>query len=793
MPIINASGQTKFGVRPLPFIGLLSSYGSTNAAYSLRKLGDYTGPAVRVRRSSDNQETDISFNIDGTLNTTQLLNFTKPSAPTFKILDNYTSASVAFSLRKVRTVYTGAAIRVRRSDNQESDIGFDANGDLDTTALLNFVGSGDGFVAKWYDQSGNNDYAYNNTATSQPRIVIAGVVVTSGNRPAIYWDNSRPDLLRINTKAWSGVNNIRSSFVSMKWVTGTGNTPIFGQTSDANYHPDTTGANLILSAAYASNNIKYGALYLNGQSKTLNQFSKSIDSNILVSMIQSSQIGYFNLIGNDRGYAAPAGYFKGYYSEIIIYGTDQTSNRSLIESNINGYYSIYGDAYVTKWYDQSGSNRHAEQITSTYQPQIVSGCSLILRSNKPAIYFDGVDDTLRLSTALPLSDINTLFAVAFANYENSSNDMVLGRRAALSYRFGGGNGPINSLCITRTESSDILYGSTPAGTAGLNTLAVFHTYSLHGNYDGLNRSRIYSNGVWRNDGNAVSTNGFAQVEYIGSMGDGQYFKNTIQEVIYYPNTQLTNRIGIETNINNYYSLWNRGNIVTSNLVHNLNVGDIDCYPRSGTELFDLNSNSLVKGTLTGSPTFNTSDNTFTFANNKYIRATTGGVTGNSARTVSVWFKINGLAANSTNWSTTDRILFALGSTTGNNLSFAINVSIYDGTNTRIEIFGYNTTYDEGIWLNNVNLGDNTWRNLSVTWDGTNPGTLKVFLNGVFKTSLTRASGKSYNTSAGYMIGTWIDYNRYLTDRFGGALVYNRVLTDSEILQNFNATKTRYGL
>ena len=44
-----------------------------------------------------------------------------------------------------------------------------------------------------------------------------------------------------------------------------------------------------------------------------------------------------------------------------------------------------------------------------------------------------------------------------------------------------------------------------------------------------------------------------------------------------------------------------------------------------------------------------------------------------------------------------------------------------------------------------------------------------------------------------MIGNWTDYNRYLTDRFGGALVYNRVLTDSEILQNFNATKTRYGL
>lgn len=269
--------------------------------------------------------------------------------PNYSILDNYTGASVAYSLRRVRTAYTGPAIKVRRSsDNQEMDIFFNSGGDLDTSTLLSFVGGGSGFVTRWYDQSGNNDYAYNDTASTQPRIVIGGVVTTSGNRPAIYWDNSRPDVLIINTKVWSGVNAIRSSFVNMKWVTGTGNTPIFGQTSDANFHPDTTGNNLILSEAYASNDIKYGALYLNGVSKTLNQFSKNINTNQVISIIQLSQIGYLNLLGNDRGYAAPDGYFKGYYSEIIIYPTDQSSNRTQIESNMNDYYSIYNDPLSEK-------------------------------------------------------------------------------------------------------------------------------------------------------------------------------------------------------------------------------------------------------------------------------------------------------------------------------------------------------------------------------------------------------------------------------------------------------------
>ncbi len=48
------------------------------------------------------------------------------------LLDTYTGASVAYSLRQLRTAYTGAAIRVRRSsDNAEQDINF-VGGDLDT-------------------------------------------------------------------------------------------------------------------------------------------------------------------------------------------------------------------------------------------------------------------------------------------------------------------------------------------------------------------------------------------------------------------------------------------------------------------------------------------------------------------------------------------------------------------------------------------------------------------------------------------------------------------------------------
>ena len=50
------------------------------------------------------------------------------------ILDEYSGAAAAYSVRRLSSSYTDGLIRVRRSsDDTEQDIGFDSNGDLDTT------------------------------------------------------------------------------------------------------------------------------------------------------------------------------------------------------------------------------------------------------------------------------------------------------------------------------------------------------------------------------------------------------------------------------------------------------------------------------------------------------------------------------------------------------------------------------------------------------------------------------------------------------------------------------------
>jgi hypothetical protein len=104
------------------------------------------------------------------------------SAPTY-LLDTYTGAAAAYSLRQLATGVTNV-VRVRRSsDNSEDD--FTPTEIIDGT-LTTWVGAGnDGFVTTAYDQSGNGKDLTNATAANQPQIVSSGALITDGGLPAI--------------------------------------------------------------------------------------------------------------------------------------------------------------------------------------------------------------------------------------------------------------------------------------------------------------------------------------------------------------------------------------------------------------------------------------------------------------------------------------------------------------------------------------------------------------------------------------------------------------------------------
>lgn len=90
--------------------------------------------------------------------------------------DGITFAAL-YGMKRYLTAYTGNLVRLRRSsDNAESDFGpVAATGLLDTAAIATFLGASNGFVVTWYDQSGNGLNVTQSTAAKQPAYVASGV------------------------------------------------------------------------------------------------------------------------------------------------------------------------------------------------------------------------------------------------------------------------------------------------------------------------------------------------------------------------------------------------------------------------------------------------------------------------------------------------------------------------------------------------------------------------------------------------------------------------------------------
>lgn len=87
-------------------------------------------------------------------------------------LSNRSDVAAAYSLRQLSGTYTGPLVRVRRSsDSTEMDFSSGPPAVL-WADVLAFIGGGSGFVAKWYDQSGNGRDLVQATAAAQPAISL---------------------------------------------------------------------------------------------------------------------------------------------------------------------------------------------------------------------------------------------------------------------------------------------------------------------------------------------------------------------------------------------------------------------------------------------------------------------------------------------------------------------------------------------------------------------------------------------------------------------------------------------
>ena len=276
------------------------------------------------------------------------------TAPFTGLLDTYPGAAAAYSLRKLRSAYTGNAIRVRRSsDNAEQDFGFVANV-LDTASLLTFCGAGNGYITTWYDQSGNGRNTTQSTATSQPMIIVAGALVTRGGKPAVSFYDPIANLNNLLSNATTGfpVNNVSHLAVSSKRTNGANLRTIYStgilaaadgfglfyNTDETLYYQARSGASISGGGAYANvnntNNLIFGVLQPVTDNHWFNGANNVATANTRPNANSTTPL----TIGNISAINWP---HNGTISEVVFWNTNQTTNRTGIETNVNSFYSIY--------------------------------------------------------------------------------------------------------------------------------------------------------------------------------------------------------------------------------------------------------------------------------------------------------------------------------------------------------------------------------------------------------------------------------------------------------------------
>jgi len=256
------------------------------------------------------------------------------------LLDTYTGAAFAWSVsRKLKSDYTGAAYRVKRSsDNTELDIGF-LGDEVDTAAAVSFVGSGTGTVTI-YDQSGNG----RNTTNFYPKIIISGVLQQKNGKPSISYDGAGSSPIPYSILRQT--NYFVSCIASRR---NTNAQPILGSFSG--------GSNTGFLLRWESASSFRGGQIDNDIIITIPNFSVDGEKLNIISMGLNSSgrvLRYNNVTGsttnatqitagsNDFNIAGGAysSSLNGQVSEVVGWHSDEAANRSAIESNQIAYYGI---------------------------------------------------------------------------------------------------------------------------------------------------------------------------------------------------------------------------------------------------------------------------------------------------------------------------------------------------------------------------------------------------------------------------------------------------------------------
>jgi len=490
------------------FTNSRSVYTSTTLATPVKFVFTASSPRWIIQKVSDNSTLVNSTTTgEGELYPTRIQNVgTYFSGTGTKEVTGITAgvaASAAYSLRKVNASYASNAVRIRRSsDDVEVNVAFDSDDKVSTSSAISVV-SGSTSATTIGD-------FLNPTYT-------VGTSVNSSLRPFdSFTSNGNDGFTATNDATGSATGGFPYTFATGDVISVSFDLVI----------ADSASPTFLLSG----NNMGSGSL---GTGTTF-----------------TSSGSYTQELTTTSGTGTHLAFTDGNSGTFTVSNFKVTSHKA--------------EAFVHTWYDQAGSN-NAVQTTSANQPKIAESGALLADGLK----FDGSNDDLITASIGTYQSSNG--HGGFAVYKKdaaSTSDSFDSTNPMYLYQIG------NSLNTT-TQAMRILGGKLYSiqadtngdGSAFIDRAATTHTIGTNKTLSsivGSSQMAIANNGVplavsGSESGDSFNSTSNTLIRIGSQTSSTRYFDGSVEEVILYTSDQSNNRFKIESNINNYYSLYNDAN------------------------------------------------------------------------------------------------------------------------------------------------------------------------------------------------------------------------------------------
>ncbi len=491
-------------------LGIARRFGGSSAAYSLRDIGAMNGKVVRVRREPHDTSAGIDDEINFSANQISsgaLEDWVNGKLETTLPADVDTAAA-AYSLRKVNSSYSGDAVRIRRSsDDIEVDVAFDSEGKVSASSAITNVAEEGG-------ESGST------SATDLNGFLNANeqTVGSSQNGTGSVAYNS-----------FSGDSN--TGFTVTNSDAGTFKQAVFGYESGEG---DVIVANfdLNITSGTPTIQVRTGAAIGTLTSKS-NDATVSSSANHTVTLTCTGDGLYIKFLESDAC-------------------TFSVSNFTIV-SHTQG-------ATVHTWYDQAGAN-NAVQETAANQPKIAEGGALITKRGQPSLKFRGTDSTpIYLDSPANITANFSFFIAAQPAADGTTSGSSSGEKR--NHTLWSQGSTFHMAGINSDFTNGFRHGNTILSYgAGLD----FNTnLNLHSLTNGSSNVDYFGNAV--NKINSTNSTTTAASYDIGRKVNitSHNTRGYISEFIHYNSDQSNNRFKIESNINNYYGLYNDANDFSGN-------------------------------------------------------------------------------------------------------------------------------------------------------------------------------------------------------------------------------------